>query len=1143
MTQLGSTLSALPYRDCLRVSANTPLGEAARQMDERALTKAVVMQGEIILGVFTARERLRAFHLKVTANTPVYELISTAHLTLKQKASVEEACSCLLKHTPCESLLTDDNGRLLGFLNESDLLEFATSASDNTVAMSDSLSRKHAPNWISHSSEQNDLHEELKNISDSLPENTSDSVLDNSSHYVPDVSKTMGNMRNMAGFATDLSEHEKYSKQFHLIKQQTDLISRFAATLINLPSNSSDVAWNRALMEMGKLTQVDRAYIFRYDFDTDTASNTHEWCAPGITPEIDNLQAIPLKSISRWVSRHKLGKNLIVDDVSAMPPGMDRKLLEAQDIKSLACLPLLTSEGCTGFLGLDSVRSKREYNAKDLEVLGLFARTLANYQERVNAEQKLANSEANFHAYFDKSQDLLFVLSLQGEIIQCNTQACRRLGFTREDLCGKSLVQLYPKEHHDEISGAIAKMADSKMGTISIPMRHRFGLPIPVETKAVAGHWNGMPALFTASRDLSDISTSEEKFSKAFQLSPMPLAICELARGTILEINDAFTAVTGYSIEETLGNNISTMNLFVKPDMYSAVIEQVRQLGKASNIEIPLRTRQGQIVHGLFYAVGMKLQGLDVLIFQMMDITGRKAAEEALANEQIRLRTLINSQPNMVWLKDLNGAYLACNALYESMLGLPESEIVGKIDFDLVEEDLAESFRANDVLATEATEPLITEEWITFASNGYRGLFETTKTPIFTSDKQLIGVLGVARDVTTARQADRNRQRIERELYQSQKMESLGQLTGGVAHEFNNMLAIIVGYADLLRTKLGPEIDPSMQSWLDNIDLAGERAEELVRQLLSFSRPREKTLEPINLESAVRNAISLSQGSLPSSIEIDYRPNPGIPEVLLDAAELQQILTNLLVNARDAMQGKGRIEVTLKHVRHFEQECQVCHTLIEDKWVELSVADNGSGIFEAQLTRIFEPFYTTKSVGKGTGLGLSVVQSAVEQSGGHILVNTLPGKGTRFSLLFPPLVAELSRPSPVIEKIQIPSLKTRKVLVVDDEPAITEFLREALEIKGLDVVAITNSREALKLLLTTEQPFDLLITDQTMPDMLGTELAAQAKQRLRNLKVILCTGHSDQINMSNANEFGIDRYLEKPIGIQGLVVAIDALSM
>jgi len=283
----------------------------------------------------------------------------------------------------------------------------------------------------------------------------------------------------------------------------------------------------------------------------------------------------------------------------------------------------------------------------------------------------------------------------------------------------------------------------------------------------------------------------------------------------------------------------------------------------------------------------------------------------------------------------------------------------------------------------------------------------------------------------------------------------------------------------------------------------------------------------------------LSQSSLPSSIEIDYRPAPIVPDVMLDTGELQQMLTNLLVNARDAMGGQGRIEVTLQLTHLAEQECQVCHSLVGGDWVELAITDNGSGIEEDLLSRIFEPFYTTKSVGKGTGLGLSMVSSAVERNGGHILLKSCEGKGTRFRLLFPPLEFDIRETKPYRKQVDIPSIKGGRVLVVDDEPALSEFLKKALEYQGLTVVALTDSREACALLQDVEQHFDILITDQTMPGMLGTELAVQAKTRLPDLKVILCTGHSEQVNAENAAEFGIDGFLEKPVSIQDVVIAID----
>ncbi len=925
-------------------------------------------------------------------------------------------------------------------------------------------------------------------------------------------------------------------------EQQTDLLSRFATTLINLPANSCNAAVNNALMQMGELVQVDRAYIFRYDFDAGIICNTHEWCASGISPQIDRLQSVPIASVPDWVSPHERAESLVVNDVELLPTSRLREILEAQDIKSLVSLPIMGSDGCYGFLGFDSVRTKREYGPEDLDVLGLFARTLANHQERVNAERKLANSEGHFHAFFDQTHDLLFVLSRQGDIVQCNTQAARKLGFPEDELCGKPLLHLYADENRSEAAHIVATTATGNVEYFAIPMQTRSGQRIPVETKVAAGQWNGVPAVFMVCRDLSEITASEERFSKAFHLGPMPMAICDLQHGAFLEVNEAFFHVLGYGSQETIGRSVSGMGLFDDQKQWDDITRQLQQTGQIENIETRLRTRQGKTVYGLFNATVLELQGRQVMISQWLDITARKTAEEALDNERIQLRTLINSQPNLVWLKDPDGVYLTCNSLFESLFGLAESDIMGKTDLDFVDKDQAELFRENDQRAIEVGKTCINEEYLTFASNGYRGLFETSKTPIFNANEKLIGVLGISRDITDARQAEQKRRRVERELHQSHKMEALGQLSGGVAHEFNNMLAIMLGYKDLLQNKLGPAIDPSMNAWLEHIDVAGVRAKELVRQLLSFSRPSEKQSKRMNLETGVRNAIVLSQSSLPSSIEIDYRAGSDVPDVQLDIGELQQMLTNLLVNARDAMDGKGRIEVTLQHVRFTEQECQVCHTLIDGDWVELGIADNGPGIHPDELSRIFEPFYTTKSVGKGTGLGLSMVSSAVEHNGGHIILDTRFGVGTRFRLLFPALESETIESRPLPERVETPSVEGLKVLVVDDEPALTEFLQEALELQGLQVVALNNSREALALLLDSEQQFDLLITDQTMPGMLGTELALQAKTRLRDLKVILCTGHSERINADNAAEFGVDGFLKKPISMQDMVIAIDKIS-
>jgi signal transduction histidine kinase/ActR/RegA family two-component response regulator len=398
------------------------------------------------------------------------------------------------------------------------------------------------------------------------------------------------------------------------------------------------------------------------------------------------------------------------------------------------------------------------------------------------------------------------------------------------------------------------------------------------------------------------------------------------------------------------------------------------------------------------------------------------------------------------------------------------------------------------------------------------------------------------RNIEERKADEQERLRMERELLQTRKMEALGQLAGGVAHEFNNMLAIILGHAGLLRARLAPPFDPRLRGYLDGIDQAGARAKALVRQMLSFSRPREIQPRRVALEAAVQETISLARSSMPSSIEIDYRPHTDRHDVSIDLGELQQLLTNLLINARDAMSGKGRIEIQVDLYRNEGEECRHCHCRIGGEWVQLSVADGGHGISLEDQSHIFEPFFSTKTVGEGTGLGLAVVQGIVDRAGAHILVDSAPGVGSRFRLLLPPAGPEIAESGDAAQQTHPPATNLQgRVLVVDDEPLLVQLLEEVLKDAGLDVVACGDSREALSLLLGADQRFDLLVTDQTMPGLLGTELIGRVRPRHPAMKVIMCTGHSDRVTESTAAEQGIDRFLLKPVAPSLLLSAVQRL--
>ncbi len=519
-------------------------------------------------------------------------------------------------------------------------------------------------------------------------------------------------------------------------------------------------------------------------------------------------------------------------------------------------------------------------------------------------------------------------------------------------------------------------------------------------------------------------------------------------------------------------------------------------------------------------------------------------ARRQLESSEFRWKFALEGSAQGVWDWDAETDRVYYSSRWKQMLGYRDEEIAPEL------EEWSKRVHPNDLPTTlaavqahlEGDTPTYSSEHRVRHKNGeYRWMLDRGLVVARDADGRALRVIGTHTDVTQRVESEQRRLRMERELQQTRKMEALGQLTGGVAHEFNNMLAVMLGHTGLLRRHLPRDADPRLGVYIDHIEEAGDRAKDLIRQMLSFSRPRERQPQRTALDSAVQEALTLVQGSLPSSIEIDYRAGFGLADVLLDAGELQQLLTNLLVNARDAMEGKGRIDVAVGRYRGGDDACLLCHAQIRGDWLELSVTDNGPGIAEADLARMFEPFYTTKSVGQGTGLGLSVVQGIVEHSGGHVLVETHPGTGTRFRLLFPPVervhaaAPAEATPAPAASRLQ------GRVLVVDDEPLLTMVMHELLQDAGLDVSVRNDSREALALLLAHDQRFDVLITDQTMPGVLGTELTLQAKAQQPALKVILCTGHSDLVNERNAAELGIDRYLTKPADPEILIRSVAEL--
>lgn len=411
------------------------------------------------------------------------------------------------------------------------------------------------------------------------------------------------------------------------------------------------------------------------------------------------------------------------------------------------------------------------------------------------------------------------------------------------------------------------------------------------------------------------------------------------------------------------------------------------------------------------------------------------------------------------------------------------------------------------------------QKTIVFGVDGDEIVFDITASPVKDKHGDVSGIIGIAQNVT-------EQFRLEKQLRHTQKMEAIGTLAGGVAHDFNNVLTPIMGYTEIIRLKLKQDgfSDKAVFDYLEEILKAAKRAKSLVEQVLTFSRSIEKKEVLQHIHPIVKEVLKLMRSTLPSTIVIRDNIDENCGRVVIDPVQIHQVLINLCTNASHAMAGQhGVLKVTMGPTPQ---------TGDGKEWLELSVADTGCGIDEKLLDRIFEPYFTTKEKTSGTGMGLAVVHGIVSRQGGFIKVESEIGKGTNFRVFLPVVQKETA----IDHIVSLGDLQSGsgKILLVDDEEQVVQVTGEILQSLGYKVVGRTSPREAIALFSEDPQQFDMLITDLTMAEFTGLELSEKVKSLRPDLPIILITGYSDQVPKDTAFSAGIDAYCMKPISMREL---------
>jgi PAS domain S-box-containing protein len=767
--------------------------------------------------------------------------------------------------------------------------------------------------------------------------------------------------------------------------------------------------------------------------------------------------------------------------------------------------------------------------------------TALDITERKRAEAALRRSEERHRSIIQAATDGYTLVDLEGHVLEVNEKYCRMSGYSAEELLNMRTYQLDADHTADEISDHGCEMM--ARGEARFEARHRrkdgtvYDVEISIQYRPTDG---GQLVAFL--RDITERKQAEMDLERVRNILSEGEKIAHM--GTFEYVVDSQTTVWSeeefriYGLDPSGPSPTYDVMLAecIHPDD-AVLLHQTFMTAMQNNSIYELEHRivrpDGSVrwVYDRSHAYYDENGRLLRYIGSTLDITERKQAEEALRESEEKYRKLLEDASDAILLVDAEtGILLGANRQATVLTGWSQGELQGMHQRELhpAKDGGNSSATFREHLAT----PGRTKEAVVRHKDGRHIPVEITASSFTLSGRPVLQ--GIYRDVTERKKAEQEKARLESQLRHAQKLEAIGTLAGGIAHDFNNILSPIIGYTEMAMDGI-EESSPSRYD-LDQVLIAANRAKDLVKQILSFSRlGEEQLMRPIDVSLIVKEALKLLRASLPSTIEI--KQNIHKVTILADATQIHQVVVNLSTNAAHAMEDMGVLDVSLLQVDLSAADLVALSLadLRPGMHLKLSIKDTGCGMSPDAMHRIFDPYFTTKEVGKGTGLGLAVVHGIVKRHAGEILVKSEVGTGSVFDVLIPVVASKLKLEGAGPQTLPKGS---ERILLVDDEPPIAAMGTRILEQLGYKVTAMTSPKEALDLFRSQPDQFDLIITDYTMPQMVGTQLANECRRIRAEIPAIICTGHSERLNKEEPEQIGANAVALKPLDRRQLAMLV-----